>query len=157
MDHWLQSGSIRDTDVKIQQINEDGKKNYNNYVKSPPEDFCHLDQPRPSDLKSHMVHLSSSLRCFKITMFKKENTVTIIPYWGFHLLVMKAAYTGNMLFIAKCLQKHSVRPFLLSCHLKHKCKHGGTKSFAGFVFFSLVQNARVQDTGSQKQLFSAWC
>lgn len=103
-----------------------------------------------------MVHLSSSLRCFKITMFKKENTVTIIPYWGFHLLVMKAAYTGNMLFIAKCLQKHSVRPFLLSCHLKHKCKHGGTKSFAGF-FFSLVQNARVQDTGSQKQLFSAWC
>lgn len=135
MDHWLQSGSIRDTDVKIQQINEDGKKNYNNYVKSPPEDFCHLDQPRPSDLKSHMVHLSSSLRCFKITMFKKENTVTIIPYWGFHLLVMKAAYTGNMLFIAKCLQKHSVRPFLLSCHLKHKCKHGGTKSFAGFFFF----------------------
>lgn len=137
MDHWLQSGSVRDTDVKIQQINEDGKKNYNNYVKSPPEDFCHLDQPRPSDLKSHMVHLSSSLRCFKITMFKKENTVTIIPYWGFHLLVMKAAYTGNMLFIAKCLQKHSVRPFLLSCHLKHKCKHGGTKSFAGFCFFFL--------------------
>lgn len=43
MDHWLQSGSIQDTDVKIQQINEDGKKNYNNYVKSPPEDFCHLD------------------------------------------------------------------------------------------------------------------
>lgn len=132
--------------LKYSKLMKTVKKNYNNYVKSPPEDFCHLDQPRPSDLKSHMVHLSSSLRCFKITMFKKENTVTIIPYWGFHLLVMKAAYTGNMLFIAKCLQKHSVRPFLLSCHLKHKCKHGGTKSFAGF-FFSLVQNARVQDTG----------
>lgn len=76
-----------------------------------------------------MAHLSSSLQCFKITMFKNENAVTIIPYWGFHLLVIKTAYTGNMLFIAKCLQKHSMRLFLLSCCLKHKRKHCGNKSF----------------------------